>query len=523
MHEITRDPGAFMTRITHPDDAERVFFELEQHIQRGQSAGSQHIEYRIKRKDGQSLWVRDLKDLEFSPEGRLLCVNGVMSNITERKEAEEELLRHRDRLDELVRERTGELSSVNEQLRKDIFERKLAEVRYIRLATAVEQSAEVIFITDNSGVIQYVNPTFERTTGYTREEVLGKKPQILKSGRHDGQFYAELWSTILHGEVWSGHIINKRKNGSFWEEESTISPVRDASGQIINYVAVARDVTQEVAMEKQLRQAQKLESIGQLAAGIAHEINTPTQYVGDNTRFIQQGIGELVDLLQLHRELIAAHRAQLPAESCAEIDRRIESADLDFLLSEIPLAIRQTLDGVERVTEIVRAMKEFSHPGTEERSSVDLNAAIKSTLIVARNEYKYVAEVELLCDATLPPVLCLPGELNQVFLNLFVNAAHAIEEKNKRQGSTEKGVIRVATHQLDDKWVEVRIGDSGAGIPEAIRYKVFDPFFTTKGVGKGTGQGLAIAHSVIVDRHEGTIDFVSEEGQGTTFIIHLPI
>lgn len=523
MQEITQDPGAFMSRITHPEDAVRVFSELEQQIQRGPAAGSQHIEYRIRRKDGQCLWVRDLKDLEFSPEGGLLCVNGVMSNITERKEAEEELRRHRDRLDDLVRERTSELSAVNERLRNDIYERKLAEVRNIRLATAVEQSAEVIFITDSAGNIQYVNPAFERTTGYTRTEVLGKKPKILKSGRHELQFYAELWSSILHGQVWTGHIINKRKDGGIWEEEATISPVRDANGHIINFVAVARDVTQEVAMEKQLRQAQKLESIGQLAAGIAHEINTPTQYVGDNTRFIQTSINELVELLHLHRELLNAHRDVLPAENCAFIDERIDAADLDFLLSEIPLAIKQTLDGVERVTEIVRAMKEFSHPGSEERASVDLNSAIKGTLIVARNEYKYVAEVDLQLDSTLPTVLCLPGELNQVFLNIFVNAAHAIEEKNKRDGATNKGVIGVTTQQLDDKWVEIRISDTGAGIPEAIRHKVFDPFFTTKSVGKGTGQGLAIAHSVIVEKHKGTIDFISEEGKGTTFIIRLPI
>ena len=195
--------------------------------------------------------------------------------------------------------------------------------------------------------------------------------------------------------------------------------------------------------------------------------------------------------------------------------------DIDYLLEEVPQAIGQSLEGIERVTKIVRAMKNFSHPGVKEKAAVDINESIENTITICRNEWKYVAEMETDFDTNLPTVLCLPGEVNQVLLNLIINAAHAVA-KVVGDGSDTKGTIRIST-SLDDDWVEIRIADNGCGIPDEIQSKVFDPFFTTKDVGKGTGQGLTIAHSVIVDKHGGTIDFQTQAGQGTTFIIRLPI
>ncbi len=275
-------------------------------------------------------------------------------------------------------------------------------------------------------------------------------------------------------------------------------------------------------IEVQLRHAQKLESIGQLAAGIAHEINTPTQYIGDNTKFVRDSIAQLLPVLSAPKELLAAVREnRVTPELLEATEAALTAADLDYLSAELPKAIEDSLQGVERVAKIVRAMKEFSHPGTTEKTQVDLNHTIESTLTVARNEWKYVAEMVTEFDATLPPVLCQPGEFNQVILNLVVNAAHAIGDTPKgRDGA--KGTITVSTKR-DGDWVEVRIRDTGTGIPEAARGKVFDPFFTTKAVGKGTGQGLAIARSVIVDKHAGTISFETEMGQGTVFIIRLPL
>ena len=199
----------------------------------------------------------------------------------------------------------------------------------------------------------------------------------------------------------------------------------------------------------------------------------------------------------------------------------VQAADLDFIRKNLPDAVTQSLEGVEHVSQIVRAMKEFSHPGTGEKTSVDLNHAIENTLVVARNELKYVADVTLDLDPHLPRIMALPGEINQVLLNLFVNAAHAIAAV-VRDAAGERGRIRVATRRIE-RAVEIRIEDTGGGIPEAIRNRVFEPFFTTKEVGRGTGQGLAIAHTTVVTHHRGRIWFESVTGQGTTFFIHLPL
>jgi signal transduction histidine kinase len=270
-----------------------------------------------------------------------------------------------------------------------------------------------------------------------------------------------------------------------------------------------------------LRQAQKLESVGQLAAGIAHEINTPIQYIGDNIHFIEESFAALSGLLQEYQKLAAAVRTNTvtPAVLSA-VESSIQKTDLDYLSKEIPLAVEQSLQGVSHVSHIVNAMKEFSHPGSREKVALDLNHAIEMTVTVARGEWKYVAEMVTDFAPGLPPVPCLPGEFNQVILNLIINAAHAIGEVVKPVNGS-KGTIRIST-RLDGAWVEIRISDTGTGIPEEIRDRIFDPFFTTKEVGKGTGQGLTIARSVIVDKHGGALTFESEVGRGTTFIIRLP-
>jgi signal transduction histidine kinase len=205
----------------------------------------------------------------------------------------------------------------------------------------------------------------------------------------------------------------------------------------------------------------------------------------------------------------------------AEFDRLSEQSDLEYLLREIPHAIDQSLDGLQRVTKIVRAMKEFSHPGSEEKRGIDLNKAIETTITVARSEWKYVAEVVTRFDPDLPLVPCLAGEMNQVILNLTINAAHAIAGV-VGDGSKDKGRITITTRH-DGEWAEIAIADTGSGIPPEIRSRIFEPFFTTKPMGKGTGQGLALAHSVIVNRHQGQIWFETEVGRGTTFFLRLPL
>ena len=285
---------------------------------------------------------------------------------------------------------------------------------------------------------------------------------------------------------------------------------------------IGSDVTEREILGQQLRQAQKLEAIGQLAAGIAHEINTPTQYVGDNTRFLQESWPLFNQLYAITRDMRQeAASGPISPETLQRLDAIVKAEDFEFLLTEIPRAIGQSLEGIQRVTKIVRAMKDFSHPGSEEKKLIDINKAIETTITVARNEWKYVAEVETHFDSDLPLVLCHAGEFNQVILNLLVNAAQAIAEA-VGDGSHGKGKITVSTAH-DPDWAEISISDTGAGIPEAVRSRVFEPFFTTKPVGKGTGQGLALAHTAIVRRHRGKIWFDSEVGKGTTFYIRLPL
>jgi signal transduction histidine kinase len=301
---------------------------------------------------------------------------------------------------------------------------------------------------------------------------------------------------------------------------------KSRDGRVEFLSVIAHDLTERKQrerewhqMEIQLRHAQKLESIGQLAAGIAHEINTPTQFIGDNLRFLQDMHIDLLDLLGKFNRLLEEARGHhfAPAQT-AELDKTICSINLAELEKEIPQAIAQALSGVIRVAKIVQAMKDFSHPGTDTKVPVDINRAIESTLTVCRNEWKYVADLQTDFDPELPLICCLPGEFNQVILNIVVNAAHAIADK---EGGKGKGVIGVSTRR-HGSGVEIRISDSGTGIPEAARGRIFEPFFTTKEVGRGTGQGLAIARSIIVDKHRGEVSFETKMGSGTTFIIRLP-
>lgn len=286
------------------------------------------------------------------------------------------------------------------------------------------------------------------------------------------------------------------------------------------YLAIAQDVTERNRLEIELRQAQKLEAVGSLASGIAHEINTPIQFIGDNTRFLREAYTDLNKVLEKYYRLKAVAGACEAGLGLAEEAAEAEAAvDLTYLMQEIPKAIEESLDGVTRVATIVAAMKEFAHPDLKERAAADINRALLSTLTVARNELKYVADMET-DFADLPLVVCHIGDLNQVFLNLLVNAAHAIGDVVN--GTGRRGVIKVRT-ALEPDAVVISVADTGHGIPENIRHKIFTPFFTTKESGRGTGQGLAIARSVVVNKHGGTLTFTSEVGKGTTFYVRLPL
>jgi PAS domain S-box-containing protein len=302
----------------------------------------------------------------------------------------------------------------------------------------------------------------------------------------------------------------------------TIQPLEDNDESSWKLVIVGADITDRKKLKAQLQQSQKMEAIGQLAAGIAHEINTPTQFVGDNTRFFQDAFDDLIQIINIYKKAVENFRSgSLTDELIQTAEEQIAEFELDYLEEEIPVAIRHSLKGVGRIAKIVQAMKIFAHPGGTEKEPADINKEIEKTITISRNEWKYVAELITDFDDSLSMVPCFQAELNQVILNLIVNAAHAIADANK-DDPTQMGTIRISTRN-EGKWAKICVSDSGTGIPEEIRHKIFDLFFTTKEPGKGTGQGLAISHSVIVEKHKGKLTLETREGNGTTFIIRIPL
>jgi PAS domain S-box-containing protein len=423
----------------------------------------------------------------------------------------------------LSRQARQELAAINERQRSREVIARISKHNELILNAA----GEGIWGVDTAGLTVFANPAAAELTGWRVEELIGR-PQhaLLRHSRHNGQPYAPEECPICRtfAEGTAHHAIDE----VFWHRAGEPIPVEYKStpivedGVLIGAVITFKCIAEQKRLQTQLVHAQKLESIGQLAAGIAHEINTPTQYVGDNTRFLKDAFASINEVVQMCELLIvAASRGELSDELVMQAKDVTAAADLNYLTEEVPKAIDQSLEGIGRVTHIVRAMKEFSHPDRGIKEMTDLNKAISCTITVARNEWKYVAELVEDFDPALPHVMCFANDFNQVILNLIVNAAHAIADRAGAEPGS-KGTITVTTRAVGE-YVEARIADTGGGIPADIRSKIFDPFFTTKGIGKGTGQGLAIAYAVVVEKHSGTIDFESEVGKGTTFIIRIPI
>jgi len=405
-----------------------------------------------------------------------------------------------------------------------------------RLKMTLRSIGDGVISTDAEGKVVFVNKVAEGLTGWTLEEATGRPLSdvfCLINGKSK-----EPYKKLLNMALEAGKAVGLSKDsaivsrgGSKHFISASTAPIYDQKGNLIGVIIVFRDLTMRIEAEReksiletQLFHAQKLEAIGILAAGIAHEINTPIQFIGDNTHFLQDSFNDIIEVIEKSRTLQQAVEEGGTADKLAE-DLAVaeEKADIKYLTEEIPKSVKQILDGVDRVSTIVKSMKAFSHPDTKEMIPADLNKAIQDTLTISRNEYKYVAEVETSFDNTLPLVPCYLGELNQVFLNLIVNAAHAINDANGNgNGSGELGLISVRTRKLKNEAV-IEFSDTGTGIPEEVTPHIFEHFFTTKAVDKGSGQGLSISHLVITKKHHGTISFDTEVGRGTTFFIHLPL
>ncbi len=276
---------------------------------------------------------------------------------------------------------------------RDMTEQKRNQDALRQLSLAVEQSPSSVVITDPQGNISYVNRKFTECTGYSLQEVLGQNPRLLNARQCPTELYRNLWSTITQGRVWHGEFCNKKKNGEIYWESATITPMTNPNGEITHFLALKEDITEKRALESQLRHAQKMEGVGQLAAGIAHEINTPTQFVMDNLTFLRDSWKSAHELLEQYRGAVQGMKGSIPAEIAGQLQQAERACDLEFISEEVPRAIEQSLDGSRRVAKIVRAMKEFSHPDSAEKTATDLNRAVESTITVARNEWKYVSEV----------------------------------------------------------------------------------------------------------------------------------
>jgi PAS domain S-box-containing protein len=371
---------------------------------------------------------------------------------------------------------------------RDITERKRAEEERVRLVTAIEQCAETVVVTDANGNVEYVNPAFERITGYAPREIIGRKLSALKSGKHDKAFYEKLWGTITSGEIWHGHFTNKKKDGTLFEEEATISPVRNEFGHIVNYVAVNRDVTREMTLERQLRQAQKMEAIGTLAGGIAHDFN--------NILFVINGYLEVA------------------------LEEVTTGTPLAFCLEEAQKA------GL-RATDLVRQILSFCRQDEQERRPIRIEPIIKETLRFLRASIPKTIEIRQNIEPTFQSVVADPTQIHQVVMNLCTNAAYAMRETG--------GILEVSfdNAELDagftshypgfspGSYLRLTVTDTGHGISPSTMERIFDPYFTTKPQGEGTGLGLAVLHG-IVKGCGGIITVESEQSKGSAFHVFFP-
>jgi PAS domain S-box-containing protein len=394
----------------------------------------------------------------------------------------------------------------------------LLELRRTQLSyhTVVDGAGHVVFHLDTQHRLLSVTPTWARLTGYGVIRSLGRSLASFAHPEDRDRLAARLETTGRDGKASPVEWRLPTLLGQDVPVEMFAQPLLDELGRPVGLVGVLSDITERKARQIESQHVSKMESLGQMSAGLAHEINTPIQFVGDNTRFLAESCETMLTLLLAYRGVLDPDSAAMPwPERQQALQRAEDEADIDYLAAEIPSAVAQSLEGVERVASIVRAMKTFTHPGQDEQAAADLNEALHATATVARSQVKYVADVELDLGE-LPSVTCNIGELNQVFLNLIVNAADAIEETGTR------GTIRVRTRADGDHAV-VEVSDTGTGISDELRLKIFEPFFTTKEVGRGTGQGLALASAVIRDRHAGSISVASTRGAGSTFTIRLPI
>lgn len=462
--------------FTHPGDVQRTKTNLADLISGAKTHYS--FEKRYIKKDGSIINVQVYATSGRKPDGSVEYLMGHILDVTERVKAEKEL-----------------------QEAKEIQDKILEGI-----------GAGIIVVDPETKVIESINSVALKMFKVSENKVLGKTCDVFGWRNVEGKPFSSC--PVIGNDVVDMQLRASCFDGSVLPISKTVI-ITKLKGRD-KFFEIVFDTTDRKDLERRLSLAQKMEAIGNLSSGIAHEINTPAQYLGDNIKFLNDSFKSTLDFISLVRESCA----KFERVYCSKVEDKFKGEDLDYLLSEIPKAIEQSQDGVQRISSIVKAMKRFAHPGVNLLQNVDINSILKNTVTVCRNEWKYYSKVVFVLDLNLPPVPCFANDISQVFLNIIVNAAHANAEKYAE--SSELGTILIRTF-LDNKNVVIEIEDTGHGIPEELLPKIFDPFFTTKKVGNGTGQGLTLCYSIITEKHKGTIDFSSIVGNGTKCRIELPL
>ena len=481
--------------IIHRQDSANVFAVVRDAIAANRPWA---VDYRIVHRDGSVRWVHETGRAVVFAQGssRYMYLDGLILDVTERRRMQEEISRNRAFLE-----------------------------------TLVDSLPIPVYCVDDRERYVLTNRAFEDFFGSHKEELAGKTA-----------FDCYLWNEAQLHHQKDVELFASKSRQTF---ESQLTDARGGTHDVVFHkaailasdgspsgiVGAIQDFTERrrmeaerVEMQSRLMQTGKLEAIGQLAAGVAHEINTPIQFVGDNLSFLRDSFAGIADLLAAVAALPAdpSSPPHALARLLADLSLRAERIDAPFLLEEIPRALSDSAEGIQRVRRIVASMRNFSHPDSSEKTLANLNAAVESTAAICRGEWQRVADLRIDLDPSLPEVPCFPGAVNQVILNLLVNAAHAIRDSKGNLPGAPKGSIVVRTRLQGDRAL-IRVEDDGPGIPERIRPRLFEPFFTTKPVGMGTGQGLFMARNVVVKDHGGEISFETEEGKGTAFVVSLPL
>ncbi|MDY6805320.1 MAG: PAS domain S-box protein [Cyanobacteriota bacterium] len=521
-------------------DAENVK-KAQLYVERRRQGYQDRHDFKFKRKDGSDLWAIVSATPICDSNGEFSGVLRMITDISDRKSAEAEL------------------------------QKTLKELEFQKFAL---DRSSIVAITDEDGVITYVNDKFCELSKYSREEIIGETHKMVNSGYHSPEFFKNLWLTISEGKVWTGEVKNRGKDGKIYWVYTTIVPFLNDEGKPYKYVAIKRDITARKEAEEALQltvdelhktsdqlrsknqdlaktlqelkqtqllmvQNEKMASLGQLVAGVAHEINNPVGFISGNISHANEYIEDLLGLIEIYQE-------EYP-EPTPLIEEEIEAIELDFILKDLPKVIKSMKMGADRIREIVISLRSFSRLDEAEQKRVNLHDGIESTLLILQHRFKENGKnprVEIIKEyGELPPIDCYPGQLNQVFMNLISNALDALEEgaiagnlaggDNSISPTCHLPTIKISTELkqgsslsngelTNGRFVLIKIADNGPGIPEDIRQRLFDPFFTTKPVGKGTGLGLSISYQIVVERHRGNLECVSEPGAGTEFIIQIP-